>query len=144
MWNALEKLGVAEPEVFVDYYASDTIALAAQAWLGPAYQITSQLNVVQPGGAAQTPHRDYHLGFLSEDEAEQFPAHSHLMSAMLTLQGAVAHLHVAMPVEAGARRGEHLGRAIDGDDTRRIRRERLADLPGAAAQIADDERRVDE
>jgi hypothetical protein len=46
--NALEKLAVAEPSVFVDYYASDAIALAASAWLGPAYQVTSQLNVVNP------------------------------------------------------------------------------------------------
>jgi ectoine hydroxylase-related dioxygenase (phytanoyl-CoA dioxygenase family) len=99
LWNALEKLGVAEPEVFVDYYASDAIALAATAWLGPAYQITSQLNVVKPGGTAQTPHRDYHLGFLADDEVERFPAHSHLISAMLTLQGAVAHCD--MPVESG-------------------------------------------
>lgn len=99
VWNAFEKLAVAEPEVFVDYYASDGIALAAAAWLGPAYQITSQLNVVKPGGAAQAAHRDYHLGFMTDAQAEPFPAHAHLVSSMLTLQGAVAHCD--MPVESG-------------------------------------------
>jgi ectoine hydroxylase-related dioxygenase (phytanoyl-CoA dioxygenase family) len=99
VWNALEKLAVAEPEVFVDYYASDAIALAATAWLGPAYQMSSQVNVVKPGGAAQSPHRDYHLGFMTDAQAEPFPAHAHLVSSMLTLQGAVAHGD--MPVESG-------------------------------------------
>jgi ectoine hydroxylase-related dioxygenase (phytanoyl-CoA dioxygenase family) len=99
VWNALEKLAVAEPEVFVDYYASDAIALAAAAWLGPGYQISSQLNVVRPGGAAQSPHRDYHLGFMTDAQAEPFPGHAHLLSPMLTLQGAVAH--VDMPVASG-------------------------------------------
>ena len=54
VWNALEKLAVADPEAFVDYYANDVVALAAQAWLGPGYQVTSQVNVVNPGGAGQT------------------------------------------------------------------------------------------
>ena len=69
IWNALEKLAVADPEAFVDYYANDAVALAAQAWLGPGYQVTSQLNVVNPGGAGQTVHRDYHLGFQSARRA---------------------------------------------------------------------------
>ena len=99
MWNALEKLAVAEPSVFVDYYASAAIALAASAWLGPAYQVTSQLNVVNPGGTAQSPHRDYHLGFMTDEQAGRYPAHVHALSAGLTLQGAVAH--VDMPVESG-------------------------------------------
>ena len=64
VWNALEKLAVRAPEAFVDYYANDVIALASSAWLGPGYQVTSQVNVVRPGGKAQEPHRDYHLGFL--------------------------------------------------------------------------------
>lgn len=99
VWNALEKLAVAEPSVFVDYYASDAIALAASAWLGPAYQVTSQLNVVNPGGTAQSPHRDYHLGFMTDDQAGRYPSHVHALSAGLTLQGAIAH--VDMPVESG-------------------------------------------
>ncbi len=58
---------------------------------GPAYQVTSQVNVVRPGGQAQDPHRDYHLGFLSNEVAARYPAHVHLLSPVLTLQGAVAH-----------------------------------------------------
>jgi ectoine hydroxylase-related dioxygenase (phytanoyl-CoA dioxygenase family) len=99
VWNALEKLAVSEPDVFVDYYANDVIALASSAWLGPHYQITSQINQVNPGGAAQEPHCDYHLGFLSNEQAEQYPMHTHRLSPALTLQGAVAH--VDMPIETG-------------------------------------------
>lgn len=99
VWNALEKLAVHEPAVFVDYYANDIIALVSQAWLGPSYQVTSQVNVVNPGGRAQTAHRDYHLGFQTNDIAERYPAHVHRLSPVLTLQGAVAHTD--MPVESG-------------------------------------------
>ena len=61
--------------------------------------MTSQVNVVRPGGQAQDPHRDYHLGFLSDEVAAAYPAHVHLLSPVLTLQGAVAHSD--MPVESG-------------------------------------------
>ena len=40
--------------VFAAYYGNAVIALVSEAWLGPSYQITSQLNVVNPGGAAQS------------------------------------------------------------------------------------------
>ncbi|MET0189091.1 MAG: phytanoyl-CoA dioxygenase family protein, partial [Pseudonocardia sediminis] len=63
IWNAIEKLALRDPDVFAAYYANPTLALVCQAWLGPGYQVTSQVNVVNPGGAAQSPHRDYHLGF---------------------------------------------------------------------------------
>jgi len=99
IWNALQKLAAHSPEVFYDYYANDVIAWASTAWLGPGYQITSQVNVVNPGGQAQEPHRDYHLGFMTVDEAERFPAHVHRLSPMMTLQGAIAHCD--MPVESG-------------------------------------------
>jgi ectoine hydroxylase-related dioxygenase (phytanoyl-CoA dioxygenase family) len=99
VWNALEKLAVRHPDVFVSYYANDILALAATAWLGPGYQMTSQVNVVNPGGTAQIGHRDYHLGFLPNAVIEQYPGHVHLLSPVLTLQGAVAHSD--MPVESG-------------------------------------------
>lgn len=99
VWNALEKLCLKDPALFARYYANDMVALASEAWLGPAYQITSQINNVRPGGAAQTPHRDYHLGFCTPAQAERYPAHVHQLSPLLTLQGAVAH--VDMPLESG-------------------------------------------
>ncbi|MFI1444343.1 phytanoyl-CoA dioxygenase family protein [Streptomyces fructofermentans] len=99
VWNALEKTALLDPEAFADYYANDMIALVSTAWLGPGYQVTSQINVVNPGGAAQTAHRDYHLGFLSAEVAAAYPAHVHRLSPALTLQGAVAHCD--MPVESG-------------------------------------------
>jgi ectoine hydroxylase-related dioxygenase (phytanoyl-CoA dioxygenase family) len=99
VWNALEKLAVRDPEAFVAYYANDVIALASSAWLGPGYQVTSQVNVVRPGGQAQEPHRDYHLGFLSDELVARYPTHVHALSPVLTLQGAVAHSD--MPLESG-------------------------------------------
>jgi ectoine hydroxylase-related dioxygenase (phytanoyl-CoA dioxygenase family) len=99
IWGALDKLALREPGVFADYYANDVIALISEAWLGANYQITSQVNVVNPGGTAQIAHRDYHLGFMSNQTAQQYPAHVHRLSPALTLQGAVAHCD--MPVETG-------------------------------------------
>lgn len=99
VWNAAQKLALHSPEVFADYYANDVLACVCQAWLGPRYQVTSQVNVVNPGGAAQVPHRDYHLGFVRPDQLAAYPAHVHRMSPALTLQGAVAHCD--MPVESG-------------------------------------------
>jgi ectoine hydroxylase-related dioxygenase (phytanoyl-CoA dioxygenase family) len=99
IWGALDKLARREPAVFADYYANDLIALISEAWLGANYQITSQVNVVNPGGAAQIAHRDYHLGFMSNQTAQRYPAHVHRLSPALTLQGAVAHCD--MPIETG-------------------------------------------
>ena len=99
VWGALDKLAIADPVVFAEYYANDVIALISEAWLGPDYQVTSQVNVVNPGGQAQTAHRDYHLGFMDASASARFPAHVHRLSPALTLQGAVAHCD--MPVETG-------------------------------------------
>jgi ectoine hydroxylase-related dioxygenase (phytanoyl-CoA dioxygenase family) len=99
IWNALQKLAHRDPAQFARYYANDMLALACTAWLGPAYQVTSQVNCVNPGGEAQSPHRDYHLGFCSAAQAAEFPAAVHRLSPALTLQGAIAH--VDMPIESG-------------------------------------------
>ena len=99
IWNVFEKSAVASPETFVEYYKNPVLQLAAQAWLGPHYQITAQLNVVYPGGQAQQPHRDYHLGFQENQEIARYPIHVHNMSRYLTLQGGVAHSTV--PIESG-------------------------------------------
>jgi len=99
VWNALEKLCLRAPDVFAAYYGNALLATVCEAWLGPAYQITSQINCVNPGGQAQVAHRDYHLGFFNAAGAERFPTHVHQLSPLLTLQGAVAH--VDMPLESG-------------------------------------------
>ena len=99
IWNALEKLCLHSPDTFARYYANTFIAAISEAWLGPNYQMTSQINVVRPGGAPQQAHRDYHLGFQTNDQAARYPAHVHTTSPLLTLQGAVAHCD--MPVESG-------------------------------------------
>ena len=99
VWNALQKLCVLDPALFARYYANEMVAWACAAWLGPGYQVTSQINCVNPGGAAQVAHRDYHLGFCDAAGAARYPEHVHRLSPGLTLQGAVAH--VDMPVESG-------------------------------------------
>ena len=99
IWNALEKHCLRDPGSFAAYYGNDIVALISEAWLGPAYQVTSQVNCVNPGGAAQSAHRDYHLGFQSPEVIERYPVHVHRISPMLTLQGAVAHCD--MPLESG-------------------------------------------
>ena len=99
IWNAAQKLALHAPDVFAEYYANDTLAVVCEAWLGPRYQVTSQVNVVNPGGKQQVPHRDYHLGFVPAEHLAAYPAHLHRTSPALTLQGAVAHCD--MPTESG-------------------------------------------
>lgn len=99
VWNSLQKLCEASPEVFLNYFANTSIAAVCEAWLGPNYQMTAQVNLVHPGGAAQLAHRDYHLGFQTAEVSASYPAHVHDVSPILTLQGAVAHCD--MPIESG-------------------------------------------
>jgi len=99
IWNALQKQCLRDPEGFALYFGNTAIAAACEAWLGPNYQVTAQVNQVRPCGKAQQAHRDYHLGFQSADSAARYPAHAHHLTAALTLQGAVAHCD--MPVESG-------------------------------------------
>ncbi len=99
IWNSLQKAALQSPASFVEYYANPLLGLIAEAWLGPGYQVTAQVNVVHPGGQAQQPHRDYHLGFQTDEVVERFPLPLHQLSQYLTLQGAVAHSD--MPLESG-------------------------------------------
>lgn len=99
IWNALQKLCIAAPDVFIPYFANPAIDAACEAWLGPNYQMTAQVNVVRPGGAAQEAHRDYHLGFQPPAVCATYPAHVHELSPLMTLQGGIAHCD--MPVESG-------------------------------------------
>lgn len=99
IWNAIQKACVKDPDLFIDYYSNPILGLASEAWLGPYYRITAQMNNVKPGNKAQSVHRDYHLGFQSSEVVARFPAHIQVMSQYLTLQGAIAH--VDMPLEMG-------------------------------------------
>lgn len=99
IWNALQKIAEREPELFIDYYKNPLLGLVADAWLGPYWQITSQINVVRPGAKAQQPHRDYHLGFMAKQRCSRFPIAVQKMSTQLTLQGAIAHSD--MPIASG-------------------------------------------
>jgi ectoine hydroxylase-related dioxygenase (phytanoyl-CoA dioxygenase family) len=99
IWNSAQKLCQQDPKIFAQYFGNLAIDAACEAWLGPNYQMTAQVNLVRPSGAAQSPHRDYHLGFQPREVAARYPAHVHDLSPVLTLQGAIAH--VDMPIESG-------------------------------------------
>ena len=99
IWNSLEKLCRADPQLFAAYHGNLWIELASEAWLGPAFQTTAQVNLVRPGGQAQEAHCDYHLGFLTAEQVRAYPPHVHITSQQLTLQGAIAHCD--MPIESG-------------------------------------------
>ena len=99
IWNSLQKLCESSPDVFFRYFANEAIQAACEAWLGPNYQMTAQVNLVHPGGSAQQAHRDYHLGFQTSEISSSYPKHVHELSPVLTLQGAVAHCN--MPIESG-------------------------------------------
>lgn len=99
IWNSLQKLCLADPETFLRYHASPAIDAVCEAWLGPGYQLTAQVNLVHPGGKAQQAHRDYHLGFQTAEACSTYPAHVHDLSPLMTLQGGLAH--GPTPIEAG-------------------------------------------
>lgn len=99
IWNSVQKAAEVDPAAFIEYYANPVMHILSEAWLGPHYQVTAQVNVVHPGGKAQQPHRDYHLGFQTNEAAARFPLAVHRLSPLLTLQGAIAHTD--MPVDSG-------------------------------------------
>ncbi|WOO82605.1 uncharacterized protein LOC62_04G006085 [Vanrija pseudolonga] len=99
VWNAFGKHAAEDPASFAAYYANGVLALCFESWLGEAWAVTAQVNVVRPGGRAQIVHRDYHLGFQSPATTSRVPYLSQLASQLLTLQGAVAHTD--MPLESG-------------------------------------------
>ena len=99
IWNSLQKLCEKDPLVFAKYFGNEVIATVCESFLGPAYQMTAQINLVHPGGDAQRPHRDYHLGFQSNEALKNFPSHAHGISNYLTLQGAIAHVDIE--IESG-------------------------------------------
>ena len=102
IWNSFQKHAMAAPSDFVQYYSNPWLAAVSEAWLGPAYRITAQVNVVRPGGKAQVSHRDYHLGFQTAEACAQYPKAMHIASQFLTLQGAIAHSD--MPLDSGPTR----------------------------------------
>lgn len=102
IWNSLQKHCIADPASFVEYYSNPWLSAICEAWLGPAYRVTAQANIVHPGGKAQTSHRDYHLGFQTAEATARFPKSIQIASQLLTLQGAVAHSD--MPATSGPTR----------------------------------------
>ncbi|KAL4927696.1 phytanoyl-CoA dioxygenase family protein [Aspergillus undulatus] len=102
IWNSFSKHAFADPVSFTDYYSNPWLKIVSETWLGPAYRVTAQVNIVKPGGAAQDSHRDYHLGFQDLESCAAFPRSIQRASQYFTLQGAVAHSD--MPKESGPTR----------------------------------------
>lgn len=102
VWNSFQKHAEADPSSFVHYYSNPWLKRVCEAWLGPSYQITAQLNVVRPGGKPQSAHRDYHLGFQTAEHCARFPRTMQIASQYLTLQGGIAHSDV--PLNSGPTR----------------------------------------
>ena len=91
IWNALQKFCERDTEAFIDYYNNPVLCFVNEAWLGPLFQMTSQVNIVKPSGQAQKPHRDYHLGFQENSLVSEYPLSAQILSQFLTLQGTVVH-----------------------------------------------------
>ena len=102
IWNSFSKHSLQDPTSFVEYYSNQWLAFISDAWLGPGYRVTAQVNIVRPGGEAQISHRDYHLGFQTAEDCARYPIAMQIASQLLTLQGAVAHSD--MPEGTGATR----------------------------------------
>ena len=76
------------------------IAAVCEAWLGPNYQMTAQVNLGPPGWwGADWRTATIIWGSRRRRLPPGYPAHVHDLSPVLTLQGAVAHSD--MPVESG-------------------------------------------
>ena len=102
IWNSFSKHALQDAESFTVYFSNPWFKVVCDSYLGPGYKITSQVNIVRPGGKAQMPHRDYHLGFSDDEDVVAWPKAVHAISGFLTLQGAVAHTD--MPEEGGPTR----------------------------------------
>ena len=100
VWNALEKLAVRDPETFVDYYANDVIALVSRGLARARLpgHLAGQRRTPRRPGAGPAPRLPPRLPG-ERRRSSSYPTHVHLLSPVLTLQGAVAHSD--MPVESG-------------------------------------------
>ncbi|KAI7240324.1 PhyH-domain-containing protein [Hortaea werneckii] len=102
IWNSFSKHALEDPDSFYQYFSNPLFKVVCESWLGPAFRMTTQVNIVRPGGKPQTSHRDYHLGFQTKEACAKWPKSMHHTSALLTLQGAVAHSD--MPLDSGPTR----------------------------------------
>lgn len=91
IWNFYEKFCISNTNLFINYFKNPIIDLISSSYLGPKYEITNQINIVNPGSKAQVFHRDYHLGLMDKKMLEEYPMNVHISSPNLTLQGLVAH-----------------------------------------------------
>lgn len=94
IWNFYEKFCILSPQLFVNYFKNPIFDIVFQSFLGPKYQVSSQINIVKPNSKAQQFHRDYHLGLMTYEEALKFPQNIHTSSKNLSLQCLIAHTNI--------------------------------------------------
>ena len=94
IWNFYEKFCAQNPKLFINYFRNPIFNLVIQSYLGPKYEISSQVNIVEPDSKSQIFHRDYHLGLMDIDEIIKYPDNIHKSSSNLTLQCLIAHTQI--------------------------------------------------
>lgn len=94
IWNFFEKFCIQSPELFINYFKNPVFNLIFQSYMGPKYNVSSQINIVEPGSKSQIFHRDYHLGLMNYEEIKKYPLNIHKSSKNLTLQCLIAHSNI--------------------------------------------------
>ena len=102
LYGSLNKLAEENPDDFVEYYSNEWLHKGSQAWLGPIYQIISEVNVVVSNEGSQMGHRDYPLGFYSKVLMDSVPSKFAISSQFFSLQAVV--IHHDTPIEMGPTR----------------------------------------
>lgn len=92
IWNALDVLSSRDPALFVRYYANVLIAVLCESWVGPNYQVASQIDLIPANSDGQErPRRATHPGLQHSEEASYYPAPMHHAAQSLMLEGIIAH-----------------------------------------------------
>ena len=77
VWGALDKFALRDPAAFAAYYDNDTLALICRPGWAPATRSPPRSTWSTRAARRRSPHRDYHLGFMSQEQAQRYPAHVH-------------------------------------------------------------------
>lgn len=91
IWNFYEKFCIKNPQLFINYHKNPLFNIIFQSYLGPKYEVTSQINIVKPNSKSQIFHRDYHLGLMELHEILKYPLNIQESSKNLSLQALICH-----------------------------------------------------
>ena len=91
IWRSLEKLALMDPHGWIYFYCNSALDHVFEAWLGPLYQLTAQINIINQDHKNLPVHFDYHFGMLRKDLQNKFPDTQKYMNQFMTLQAIVPH-----------------------------------------------------